>query len=144
MINADGDSLNGTRVRLWKVELQKQAIEPGMKIAVCYLPPGRSRHRSNSFFTTLWRRKAAGLIEPSKSVTSAQQYRASADILAPRKLPSEFAELSFAKPCEIPGLRVGRPGQAGKFRKADAVPKREPLRFREPSSKRPGRSDPSS
>ena len=31
---------NGSRVRLWKIELQKLADRMGLRIAVCHLPPG--------------------------------------------------------------------------------------------------------
>src|SRR5438105_8500940 len=40
MITADGGGSNGSRVRLWKVELQKFADETGLTIGVCHYPPG--------------------------------------------------------------------------------------------------------
>jgi len=40
LITADGGGSNGSRVRLWKVELQKLADELGVSITVCHLPPG--------------------------------------------------------------------------------------------------------
>ena len=43
MITADGGGSNGTRVRLWKVELQKLADETGLTISVCHYPPGTSK-----------------------------------------------------------------------------------------------------
>jgi hypothetical protein len=42
-ITADGGGSNGSRVRLWKVELQKLADELGLTIVVLHLPPGTSR-----------------------------------------------------------------------------------------------------
>jgi len=42
MITADGGGSNGSRVRLWKVELQKLADELGIEIVVCHYPPGTS------------------------------------------------------------------------------------------------------
>ncbi|WP_284278848.1 ISAzo13 family transposase, partial [Mesorhizobium huakuii] len=42
-ITADGGGSNGSRVRLWKVELQKLADELGLTIAVLHLPPGTSK-----------------------------------------------------------------------------------------------------
>jgi len=39
LITADGGG-NGSRVRLWKIELQKLADELGVPITVCHLPPG--------------------------------------------------------------------------------------------------------
>ena len=43
MITADGGGSNGSRVRLWKIELQKLADETGLTIGVCHYPPGTSR-----------------------------------------------------------------------------------------------------
>ena len=61
-ITADGGGSNGSRVRLWKVELQKLADEIGIAITVCHLPPGTSKwnkieHRLFSFITGNWRGK---------------------------------------------------------------------------------------
>jgi hypothetical protein len=62
LISADGGGSNGSRVRLWKVELQKLADELGVSITVCHLPPGTSKwnkieHRLFSFITGNWRGK---------------------------------------------------------------------------------------
>ena len=62
MITADGGGSNGSRVRLWKLELQKLADEFGLSITVCHLPPGTSKwnrieHRLFSFITGNWRGK---------------------------------------------------------------------------------------
>ena len=59
-IVADGGGSNGSRVRLWKVELQKLAEELAFPIQVCHLPPGTSKwnkieHRLFSFITQNWR-----------------------------------------------------------------------------------------
>jgi hypothetical protein len=43
MITADGGGSNGSRVRLWKIELQKLADETGLTIGVCHYPPGTSK-----------------------------------------------------------------------------------------------------
>jgi hypothetical protein len=43
MITADGDGSNGSRVRLFKVELQKLADETGLILPVCHYPPGTSK-----------------------------------------------------------------------------------------------------
>ncbi len=43
LITADGGGSNGSRVRLWKVELQKLANDLGLEIAVCHFPPGTSK-----------------------------------------------------------------------------------------------------
>ena len=42
MITADGGGSNGSRVRLFKVELQKLADETGLTLRVCHYPPGTS------------------------------------------------------------------------------------------------------
>ena len=61
-ITADGGGSNGSRVRLWKLELQKLANELGIDIKVHHLPPGTSKwnkieHRLFSFITMNWRAK---------------------------------------------------------------------------------------
>lgn len=43
MIAADGGGSNGSRVRLFKVELQKLADETGLTLQVCHFPPGTSK-----------------------------------------------------------------------------------------------------
>ena len=62
LITADGGGSNGSRVRLWKRELQKLADELGIAIEVHHLPPGTSKwnkieHRLFSFITQNWRAK---------------------------------------------------------------------------------------
>jgi hypothetical protein len=62
MITADGGGSNGSRVRLWKRELQTLANELGLDIAVSHLPPGTSKwnkieHRLFSFISQNWRAK---------------------------------------------------------------------------------------
>ena len=60
VITADGGGSNGSRVRLWKRELQRLANELGIAIEVHHLPPGTSKwnkieHRLFSFITMNWR-----------------------------------------------------------------------------------------
>ena len=43
LICADGGGSNGSRTRLWKVELAKLAAETGLSVTVCHLPPGTSK-----------------------------------------------------------------------------------------------------
>ena len=43
IITADGGGSNGSRVRLFKIELQKLADETGLVIQVCHYPPGTSK-----------------------------------------------------------------------------------------------------
>ena len=42
LITADGGGSNGSRLRLWKFELQRFADETGLEVSVCHFPPGTS------------------------------------------------------------------------------------------------------
>jgi len=60
LITADAGGSNGSRLRLWKIELQKLADETGLRIAVCHFPPGTSKwnkieHRLFSYISQNWR-----------------------------------------------------------------------------------------
>ena len=60
MITADGGGSNGSRVRLWKIELQKLADATGLTLMVCHYPPGTSKwnkieHRLFCHITQNWR-----------------------------------------------------------------------------------------
>jgi hypothetical protein len=60
LITADGGGSNGSRVRLWKVELQRLADELGMEFHVRHFPPGTSKwnkieHRMFCHITENWR-----------------------------------------------------------------------------------------
>ncbi|MDA8060732.1 MAG: ISAzo13 family transposase [Nitrospiraceae bacterium] len=60
MIMADGGGSNGSRVRLWKLELQRLADELDMPIRVSHFPPGTSKwnkieHRLFSYISLNWR-----------------------------------------------------------------------------------------
>jgi hypothetical protein len=60
LITADCGGSNGSRVRLWKVELQKLANQTGLAITVAHHPPGTSKwnrieHRMFSFISINWR-----------------------------------------------------------------------------------------
>ncbi len=62
MITADGGGSNGSRVRLFKVELQKLADEAALTLQVCHYPPGTSKwnkieHRLFCHITQTWRGK---------------------------------------------------------------------------------------
>jgi hypothetical protein len=62
LITADGGGSNGSRVRLWKLELQKLADETGLTLQVCHYPPGTSKwnkieHRMFCHITQTWRGK---------------------------------------------------------------------------------------
>ena len=60
LITADGGGSNGSRCRLWKIELHKLADETGLSIAVSHFPPGTSKwnkieHHLFSRITQNWR-----------------------------------------------------------------------------------------
>ena len=60
LITADGGGSNGSRVRLWRLELRRLADETGLSIRVCHFPPGTSKwnkieQRLFSFISMNWR-----------------------------------------------------------------------------------------
>jgi hypothetical protein len=62
LITADGGGSNGSRLRLWKLELQRLANQTGLELRICHLPPGTSKwnkieHRLFSYITQNWRGK---------------------------------------------------------------------------------------
>jgi transposase len=62
LITADGGGSNGSRVRLWKKEIQKFANEINMEISICHFPPGTSKwnkieHKLFSYISLNWRGK---------------------------------------------------------------------------------------
>jgi hypothetical protein len=68
LITADGGGSNGSRVRLWKTELQRFADETGLTISVCHFPPGTSKwnkieHRMFSHISQNWRGRPLVSIE---------------------------------------------------------------------------------
>src|SRR5881397_4333180 len=60
LITADAGGSNGSRLRLWKWELQRLADETARTLSVCHFPPGTSKwnkveHRLFSFISSNWR-----------------------------------------------------------------------------------------
>jgi hypothetical protein len=60
LITADAGGSNGYRTRAWKAELAAFAVETGLTITVCHMPPGTSKwnkieHRLFSAITMNWR-----------------------------------------------------------------------------------------
>ena len=60
LITADAGGSNGSRLRLWKWELQRFADELGFPISVSHFPPGTSKwnkveHRLFSFISSNWK-----------------------------------------------------------------------------------------
>jgi DDE family transposase len=56
LICADGGGSNGSRLRLWKAELQRFATATGVTVTVCHLPPGTSKWNKieHRLFTHIW------------------------------------------------------------------------------------------
>jgi len=76
LITADGGGSNGSRFRLWKLELQKLADETGLRIVVCHFPPGTSKwnkieHRLFSYISQNWRGKPLRSFETIVSLIAA-------------------------------------------------------------------------
>ncbi len=88
-ITADGGGSNGSRVRLWKWELQKFANRSGLSITVCHFPPGTSKwnkieHRLFSHIAMNWRGKPlvslATIVSLIGSTTTASGLRIRSEI----------------------------------------------------------------
>jgi len=76
LITADAGGSNGSRLRLWKLELQKLADETGLRIVVCHFPPGTSKwnkieHRLFSHISQNWRGKPLRSFETIVSLIAA-------------------------------------------------------------------------
>jgi Rhodopirellula transposase DDE domain len=96
LITADGGGSNGSRVRLWKVELQRLAAAPGLTLSVCHFPPGTSKwnkieHRLFSFITQNWRGKPlvsyAVILSPVAATSTATGLRVES-VLDPSPYPA--------------------------------------------------------
>lgn len=62
LITADGGGSNGSRVRLWKKEIQNLSNEINLEISICHFPPGTSKwnkieHKLFSYISKNWRGK---------------------------------------------------------------------------------------
>jgi transposase len=80
LITADAGGSNGSRLRLWKLELQKLADETGLRIAVCHFPPGTSKwnkieHRLFSYISQNWRGKPLRTFETIVNLIAATTTR---------------------------------------------------------------------
>jgi transposase len=76
LITADAGGSNGSRLRLWKIELQRLADETGLRIVVCHFPPGTSKwnkieHRLFSYISQNWRGKPLRNFETIVSLIAA-------------------------------------------------------------------------
>lgn len=80
LITADSGGSHGSRIRLWKLELQKLADATKLRIAVCHFPPGTSKwnkieHRLFSFISQNWRGKPLTSLEVIVSLIAATRTR---------------------------------------------------------------------
>ena len=76
LVTADGGGSNGSRNRLWKVELQRLSDETGLEIGVCHFPPGTSKwnkieHRLFSQIAKNWRGRPLETLEIIVSLIAA-------------------------------------------------------------------------
>jgi hypothetical protein len=100
VITADGGGSNGSRVRLWKLELQALANELDIEITVCHLPPGTSKwnkieHRLFSFISINWRGK------PLRSYRTIVQLIAATTTEAGLKVRAELDQNKYPKGVKI-------------------------------------------
>ena len=76
LITADGGGSNGSRNRLWKIELQKFSDEIGIPITVVHFPPGTSKwnkieHQMFSHISMNWRARPLTSLEVVVNLISA-------------------------------------------------------------------------
>src|SRR6188474_3010175 len=95
-----GQAHNGSRLRLWKLELQKLADETQLRIAVCHFPPGTSKwnkieHRLFSFISKNWGGK------PLTSLQVIVSLIAATTTATGLKVHSELDTASY-----LPGIKV--------------------------------------
>jgi len=108
MITADGGGSNGSRVRLWKFELQKLADETGLVLQVCHYPPVTSKwnkieHRMFCHITRNWRGK------PLVSRLAVVELIAATTTKAGLTVQCELDENSYAKAIKVTGAEVAAP-----------------------------------
>ena len=76
VVTADSGGSNGSRCRLWKVELQRWADETGLIVEVCHDPPGTSKwnkieHRLFGQIAVNWRGQPLTSLEAIVGLISA-------------------------------------------------------------------------
>lgn len=112
MITADNGGSHGSRLRLWKLELQQMADETGLTIAVSHFPPGTSKwnkieHRLFSFISKNWRGQPLTSLEVIVSLIAGTTTKKGLKVQAEvddRKYPAG-AKVSDADMAEISLLR---------------------------------------
>lgn len=87
VITADGGGSNGSRIRLWKTQLQDFCNEIQMPIAVSHFPPGTSKwnkieHRLFSFISMNWRGKPLTSFETILNLISSTKTTSGLSVMA--------------------------------------------------------------
>jgi len=105
MITADGGGSNGSRVRLFKLELQRLADETGLAVQVCHFPPGTSKwnkieHRLFCHITQTWRGK------PLTSQTAVVELIAATTTTAGLTVRCELDLRSYPKGIKVTDLEM--------------------------------------
>ena len=107
MITADGGGSNGSRLRLWKLELQTLADETGLAIAVSHFPPGTSKwnkieHRLFSFISKNWRGQPLTSLQVIVSLIAATTTRKGL------KVHAEIDQRSYPAGIKVPDSEMKR------------------------------------
>jgi len=119
LITADGGGSNGSRVRLWKWELQQLADRTGLLVTVCHLPPGTSKwnrieHRLFSHIAMNWRGKPlvslAAIVSLIGSTKTGRGLRVEAEID-----PGEFATGVVITDAQMASVRLERDAFHGEW-----------------------------
>ena len=101
LITADGGGSNGSRSRLWKLELQRFADRTGLTIGVSRFPPGRSKwnkieHRLFCHITENWRGRP--LIDHETIVQLIGSVRTSKGLVVKANLDTRTYETGISVP----------------------------------------------
>ncbi len=119
LITADGGGSNGSRVRLWKWELQQLADRTGLSITVCHLPPGTSKwnkieHRLFSHIAMNWRGKPlvslAAIVSLIGSTKTERGLRVRAEVD-----PGEYATGVVVTDAQMASVRLERDAFHGEW-----------------------------
>jgi transposase len=107
LITADSGGSNGSRVRLWKWELQKFANRTGLSVTICHFPPGTSKwnkieHRMFSHISMNWRGR------PLVSVATIVSLIAATQTTTGLRIRSEIDQRTYAKGVRITDEQMAR------------------------------------
>lgn len=89
MITCDCGGSNGYRTRLWKYQLNQQAMKIGIEIHVCHFPPGTSKwdkveHRLFCFISKNWQGKPLINVETAISLIGSTTTTAGLKVISQR------------------------------------------------------------